>query len=112
MTAFPKLQTAIPQRRYHYGDYQVSILGDVQSGDEHDYIFVAAFVLEGESRPRLYVVSERVAGGVSLRVINASMDETLETDSRWARLGEFSDQALRLGSQLLGLEQETAYPLG
>lgn len=112
MITFPKFQTAIPQRRYHYGDYQVSILGDVQSGDAHDYVFVAAFVLEGESRPRLFVVSERVAGGVALRVVNASMDEILETDPRWARLGEFTEQALQLGSQLLGLEQETAYPLG
>ncbi len=117
MSEFPKIQTAIPQRRYQYGDFGVTVLGEVESGDQRDYTFVAAFVKEGESKPRLYVVSERLppaqrdAGTHALRVINSAMDEVMDVDSRWSRLGDFADQALQMGAQLLGLEQETPYPL-
>jgi hypothetical protein len=39
------------------------------------------------------------------------MDQVMDVDGRWARLPDFTDQALQLGSQILGLEQETAYLL-
>ena len=80
--------------------------------------FIAAFVREGEGQPRLFIVSERtppaerVQGSHRLRVINSSMDEVMDVDARWARLDDFSGQALEMGAQLLGLDQETPYPLG
>lgn len=117
MSSFPKIKTAIPQRRYQYGDYGVTVLGEIESGDERDYQFVAAFVKDGESRPRLYVVSERLPpgqrdrGSHALRVINSAMDELMDVDSRWAGLADFSHQALQMGAQMLGLEQEIPYPL-
>jgi hypothetical protein len=117
MSVFPKIQTAIPQRRFQYGDFTVTVLGEIESGDARDYRFVAAFVKEGEAQPRLFVVSEhlppgeRSQGSHALRVINSAMDQVMDVDGRWARLPDFTDQALQLGSQILGLEQETAYPL-
>jgi hypothetical protein len=118
LSTFPKITTAIPQRRYRFGEFGVTVLGEVESGDARDYQFIAAFVREGESRPQLFVVSERLppgerAGGShALRLINSAMDEVMDTDARWARLDDFSEQALQLGAQVLGLEQETPYPLG
>ena len=115
MTAFPKILTAIPQRRYQYGDYGVTILGDVESGDYHTYRYVAAFVREGERQPQLFIVAEilppgkREQGSHALRVINVAMDEVLDVDERWARVSDFVDQALRTGAQMLGLEQEQPY---
>jgi hypothetical protein len=117
MPTFPKVQTAIPQHRYQYGDYGVTILGEIESGDGHDYAFLAAFVHDGEAQPRLYIASERLppgqrdAGTHALRLINAAMDEVMETGSRWGQLGEFTEQALKMGAQMLGLEQETPYQL-
>jgi hypothetical protein len=117
MSNFPKIQRAIPQRRFQYGDFAVTVLGDVESADPRAYEHIAAFVKEGETQPRLYVVSERLApgrraaGSHALRVINSAMDEIMDTDSRWARQDAFVDQALMLGGQLLGLEQDTPYPL-
>lgn len=117
MTELPKIRTAIPQRRYQYGEFGVTVLGDIESGDGRDYRFVAAFVREGEAQPRLFVVSERPPASVPgegshvLRVINSAMDEVMDRDDRWGRLGDFADQALLMGAQLLGLEQETPYPL-
>jgi hypothetical protein len=113
----PKIATAIPQQRFQYGDYGVTILGEITSGDARDYAFIAAFVREGESDPRLYVVSERLPPGQrdqgthALRLITSAMDEVMEVGSRWGRLTEFRDQALKMGEQMLGLEQETPYPL-
>lgn len=118
MTAFPRIGTAIPQRRFQFGDYGVTLLGDVDSRDGRDYEFIAAFVKEGEGDPRLFVVSERMPpgqrsdGSHRIRVINSAMDEVMDVDSRWSRIDEFTTQALEMGAQLLGLEQETAYPLG
>jgi len=117
MNAFPKIKTAIPQRRYRYGDYLVTVLGEIESGDDRNYRFVAAFVREGESQPQLYVVSERLPPGERangshvLRVINSSMDEVMDVDDRWQQMSDYVDQALQLGSQLLGLEQEVPYQL-
>ena len=117
MSTFPKIRTAIPQRRYRYGDYLVTVLGEIDSDDGRDYRFVTAFVKEGEAQPQLFVVSERLppgerAGGShALRVINSSMDEVMDVDNRWQHLNACADQALELGSQLLGLEQEVPYQL-
>jgi len=117
MDQFPRINTAIPQRRYQYGDYAVTVLGEIESGDGHAYQFVTAFIKEGEAQPQLFVVSEklpaakRTAGSHALRVVNSVMDETMDVDDRWRFLGEYVDQALQMGSQILGLEQETPYQL-
>lgn len=117
MNSMPKIQRAIPQRRYQYGDYGVTVLGEVESGDGHDYQYVAAFVREGETQPRLYIVAERQPPGQrergthALRLVSSAMDEVMDVDSRWARLDEFVDQALQMGAQMLGLEQEVPYQL-
>lgn len=117
MSKIPKIQRAIPRRRYQYGDFGVTVLGEVESDDGRDYEFVAAFVKEGESQPRLYIVSERLPpgnrdqGSHAVRLINNVMDEVMDTDSRWAGLDDFVGQALQMGAQMLGLEQETPYPL-
>jgi hypothetical protein len=118
MSQFPVINTAIPQRRYQFGDFGVTVLSEIDSGDGHDYQFVAAFVKEGESQPRLYLVSERLppgrrdAGSHALRLINSAMDETMDVDARWSRLDVFCDQALQMGGQILGLEQDVPYLLG
>ena len=118
MSNFPVIQTAIPLRRYQYGDFSVTFLGDIESGDGRDYQFIDAFVKEGASRPQLFVVSEklppaeRAGGSHALRVINSAMDEVMDVDNRWQRMDDCVDQMLQLGAQILGLEQEVPYPLG
>ena len=47
-----------------------------------------------------------------LRVVNSVMDEVMDIDERWRRIDEFAEQALQLGAQMLGLEQEVPYQLG
>jgi hypothetical protein len=117
MSEFPKIQRAIPKRRYQLGDYGVTLLGEVETGDEFDYRYILAFVREGESQPTLFVCSERCPpgerekGSHRLRVINSAMSEVMDTDDRWRDLEQFADEGLTLGMQALGLTQETPFRL-
>jgi len=116
--AFPNIQTAIPLKRYQYGEYGVTVLGDIESKDVAEYKYLMAFVKEGESAPVVFVSSElsptdkRSEGRYQLRVINSTMDEVMSVDDVWAQLEGFCEQGLNIGSQLLGLDDDEAYPLG
>ena len=78
------------------------MLGEVESGI-HDYQYVAAFVRKRRNQAVRMVSQrlppgEREKGSHALRVINSAMDEVMGHRRRWARLGEFTDQALQMGS--------------
>jgi len=45
-------------------------------------------------------------------VITKAMDEVMDVDNRWRNLDDYVEQALQLGAQMLGLEQEIPYQLG
>ena len=45
----PKIQTAIPQRRYQFGEYTGVVLGEIESSDAVKYQYILALVREGES---------------------------------------------------------------
>jgi hypothetical protein len=108
----PVIKTAIPKRRYQIGDFSVSLLGDVESGDARQFRYILAFVQMGHKEPSLYVCSEPTSpagagsGGFGLRVINETMSELVDTDERWGDLESFSEQAVKLGAQTLGLQRE------
>ena len=54
----PLIHTAMPKRRYRVGRYFATLLGDIESSDEHCYHYILAFVLEGQSDPVVYVCAE------------------------------------------------------
>lgn len=117
MSELPKIQRAIPKRRYQVGEYGVTLLGEIESPDPVDYVHLLAFVREGESQPTLFVCAERCppaerdAGSHRLRVINRAMSEVIDTSDRWRDPDAFADEALQVGMQALGLSQETPYRL-
>jgi hypothetical protein len=108
----PNITTAIPKRRYQIGDFAASLLGDVESGDHRRFRYILAFVPMGQREPTLYVCAEHAppaeadGGRFRLRVINEAMSEVVDADDRWGELDAFADQAVQLGSQLLGLQRE------
>ncbi len=112
MSHFPKIQTAIPKQRYQFGEYSISVLGEIESPDPQTYQYIMAFVPEGKSQPVLYICSEkslpkdRHEGSHRLRVINQAMSEIMSTGDQWRDLDTFSEEALKLGKQLLGLAGE------
>jgi hypothetical protein len=108
----PIIQTAIPKRRYQVGEFSASLLGNIDSRDNRSYRYILAFVQMGHAEPTLYVCAEQSPGDKAgdaryqLRVVSEGMTEVLDTSDSWGDLDAFSDQGLKLGAQVLGLQRE------
>lgn len=117
MSEFPKIQRAIPKKRYQMGEFGVTVLGEVESSDIAAYHYIMAFVPEGQGEPVLYICSEKTLpknrheGTHQLRVINQAMSEVMDINDQWRDLDAFSAEALKIGAQVLGLADEQAVPL-
>lgn len=113
----PHIARAIPKARYHYGEFIISILGEVESNDPMPYKFIAAFVKEGGSDPELYICSQKARraqaaeGSHSMRVINEALSEIVSTSNDWADLNAFADEVLDVGAKLLQLTDVQPYKL-
>ncbi len=110
MSQLPVIRTAIPKRRYRVGDQNVTVLGEVESGDGVNYRWIMAFVQDGEARPGFFVCAEKNRPGSEaayrLRVVNSAMSEVLDQDDKWGDLDTFAEEALKLGKGALGLGNE------
>ncbi|MBK1700825.1 hypothetical protein [Thiococcus pfennigii] len=102
----PVITTAIPKRRYQIGEFAATLLGEIESGDARRFRHILAFVPLGEREPVLYVCAEVADGGCRLTLINEVMTEPLDADPRWGDAETFAERALRLGAQVLGLQQD------
>jgi hypothetical protein len=108
----PKIVTAVPKRRFQVGPYSIVVLGEVASGDENEYAFILATVIDGDEQPGLYVTSERAppeAEGEGSHVLRVSMRDgsrILERSDRWNSLDTFTDEALRVVTTILDLGNE------
>lgn len=109
----PHINTAIPKRRYQLGDFGITILGDIESGDDNDYQYVFAMVQDGKSDPSLFVVAIRQAGGdeYTLRVIAPNMERDLDSSPAWRDLDHFCEQGISVAQQILGLKDEFPHRL-
>lgn len=106
----PQIKTAIPKRRYQLGDFGITVLGEVESGDGQDYLYLFAVVQDGKSEPSLYLSATRAAtaGEYTLTLIAPNMDRELDTSPAWRDLDHFCEQGIAVAQQLLGLKDE--YP--
>ncbi|MHB8534243.1 MAG: hypothetical protein ACYDBW_02220 [Sulfuricaulis sp.] len=108
----PKIQTAIPQRRYQFGEYGGVVLGEIESKDGVKYLYILALVREGEVAPGFYVTAEKNPrhsaheGSHRLRVITQGLDEEIESSDRWADLDAFCEEAFKVAGKVLGLSNE------
>lgn len=111
-TNFPKINRAIPRKRFQVGEYSVTVLGEVESPDIASYQFIMAFVADGKQEPALYITSEKTPpkdrheGSHRLRVINSAMSEIMDTADHWKDIDTFTPEAMKLGMQILGLSGE------
>lgn len=108
----PKIHTAIPSRRYQVGEFSVTLLAEIESGDERPYRYILAFVPAGQGEPSLYLCSAPVPrsaadqGRYELRILSEVMDEVVDVDDRWGDLSAFAEEGIRLGMQALSLGRE------
>lgn len=110
--SFPTIHTAIPLRRYQYGEFVVTVLGDIESPDTVNYRYIIAVAQEGNPRPGLYLSSERAADGAcDLRVSLADGSQVLETSPAFCDLDLFVKEALQVISTMLNLSDEMPHRL-
>jgi len=108
----PKIQTAIPQRRYQFGEYTGVVLGEIESSDTVKYQYILALVREGEGKPGFYVTAEKNPrsraheGSHRLRVITHGLTEEIESSDRWADIDAFCEEAFAVAAKVLGLSDE------
>ena len=109
----PKITTAIPKRRYQLGDFGITILGDIESGDDNDYRYVFAMVQDGKSDPSIYIAAIKVPGSedYTLRLIAPNMERDLETSPAWRDLDHFCEQGISIAQQILDLKDEFPHRL-
>jgi hypothetical protein len=106
----PKIQTAIPKRRYRLGAWNAVVLGEIESPDPARYHYILALVREGETQPSCYVTCEKnrraaaAQGSHRLRVISAVFNEEVGSSDDWAGLDAFATEALGLAARVLGIE--------
>jgi hypothetical protein len=105
----PAIKTAIPKHRYQISDYSATVLGDIEAGDDRRYRWILALVLMGDTQPSLYVCCEfgrGPDGRYDIRVVNDAMSEVVDSADHWGDLEAFSEMAMDLAIQVLGVKNE------
>lgn len=104
--SIPKIETAIPKRRYQIGTFSAVILGDIESEDDVRYRYICALVPEGVNEPVLYIAHIRQSGGDIVRIASADGTQDLVAPDSMQDLDSFCDQALPVAQKLLSLTDE------
>lgn len=110
--SFPTIATAVPLRRYQYGEFLLTVLGDIDSPDAARYRYIIAVAQESNPEPGLFVCAERGADGAcDLRVAMADGSQLLESSPAFCDLELFVKEALQIIATLLKLDDEMPHQL-
>lgn len=113
----PGIVTAIPKRRYKYGEFSVVVLGEIESSDGIDYRHVMAVVRGTDPDPGIYITAERAPpagpekGVYTMRIVMRDGSEVLGTSDEWKDIEVFTSAALDIVSRVLQLTDEVPYRL-
>ena len=108
----PSISTAIPLRRYKFGEFTLTVLGEIESPDEMKYRYILAVVQGDDPEPGLYVTAEQGAGEeMAMRVMMSDGDEVIAYSDQWSDLDVFADESISIVSRVLDLSDETPYQL-
>lgn len=108
----PSFATAIPRRRYKYGEFTLTVLGDIESPDVIDYRYILAVAQGSDPEPGLYITAEQGAGEeLVMRIMMRDGDEVIGHSGQWRDLDMFVDEAMNIVSRILNLSDETPYQL-
>ncbi len=112
----PGILTAIPKRRYKYGEFTVVVLGDIESSDGIDYRYIMAVVKGADTEPGLYVTAERAGrmgrqSDYTMRILMRDGAEAIATSPAWGELDAFVQEGLEIVGKVLDLSDEVPYQL-
>ena len=108
--SFPHILSALPIRRYQYGEYSITLLSDVSSDDSISYLYIIAVVREGYDKPEVYITCEPYRSNESqsyrVRVISEQEEHNISEDPQWKNEQKFCDFALQGIKQMFNLSDE------
>jgi hypothetical protein len=112
----PGIMTAIPRRRYRYGEFTVVVLGDIESSDGIEYRYIMAVVRGADNEPGLYVTAEKAPGtgqqsDYTMRILMKDGAEVIATSAAWGELEAFVQEGLEIVGEMLDLSDEVPYQL-
>jgi hypothetical protein len=111
----PGIATAIPKRRYRFGEFTLIVLGDIESKDGVDYQYIMAVIRGEDPEPGIYITAERGGGEsqreFSMRFIMRDGSEVIGASTGWGELDAFVEEATGIVARVLSLSDETPYRL-
>jgi hypothetical protein len=108
----PGIVTAIPARRYSFGEFNLTVLGEVESNDGIRYAYVMAVIQGQDPEPGIYITAEQGAvSGYDMRLVMRDGAELIGHSEQWGSLDAFIEEAVRIVSQVLNLSDEVPYQL-
>ena len=108
----PQIKTAVPKRRFKYGEFTAILLEEIETDDPVNYHHIMAVVKDGSRTPDVYIIHQTSAQPKhQILVVSAggrhpvmSSEQTLTTEA-------FCQIALEGMSQMFELSDETPTPL-
>jgi hypothetical protein len=94
----PGIVTAIPRRRYRLGEFSLVVLGEIESNDDRDYRYIMAESNRAAAR-----------SGYDMRLVMRDGEDVIGSSADWRDLDAFTDEAIRIVSQVLNLGDEEPY---
>jgi len=111
----PGIRTAIPKRRYRFGEFMLTVLGDVESSDGIDYQYIMAVMQGQDPEPGMYITAERPGDStgreLSMRLVMRDGAEVIGSSDQWVSVDMFTGEAIDIVSRILNLSDETPYQL-
>lgn len=108
--ASPNIQSAIPKRRYQFGEFVVTLLSDIDSPDTNKYLYIAAVMREGSTQPEVYITCEAISvdnkDNYRIRVLSNDAEHIIGEDQQWKHEQKFCDYALDGIKQMFQLTDE------
>ena len=108
----PAFTTAIPLRRFRFGEFTLTVLGEIESSNSIRYTYIMA-VIQGENpEPGIYLTAEqRDDATYEMRLIMHDGEEVIGQSEQWGDLNAFVEEAVKVVSQILSLSDEVPYQL-
>ena len=111
----PKIQSALPKRRYQFGEFVITLLSEIESDDVASYLYIAAVMREGSNQPEVYITCETISSenksettpSYRISVLTENDKHLINQGSQWKNEQTFCDYALDGIQQMFQLTDET-----
>ena len=108
--AIPHIQSALPRKRYQFGEFSITLLTDIQSNDCENYVYILAAIRDGSTQPEVYITCEAITldekPTYRVRLRSDQQEHIISTESHWGNEKKFCEFALEGIKQMFELTDE------